>query len=575
MHGITATTTAAGALAVLISLAIAAAPATNPAAAPRPAQGGTTFSLADFDPPADGKTDAGPALERLFTEVARSGGGTVVIPRGRYHLAMARAVPLPSNVHVTATGAEFTLGDPPAGRPHTVAFAGENVRDFTWVGGTFRGRVFDPASPDTTWVPHANTRVLLITTTPGGITADITVREVRSSGVAGAVISVFGASVPGSESDVRTHARNVTVADCTLEDSGKFMWDYGFLWQILTWPEEHTPTERTLAAKYFPAGLIRRGVTMADGDDRVRFDNGRDALPVAKSDQPRDVLTFFGGKLPANVGRGRQYFVVDSAADHVRIADRPGGEPIRFRGSSGEGAALVHDMFRAFHALYAPVGSGPGKGGVDIVAADGVRVTGCVLSARGDTMHIQRSRNIVFNANRITGSRMGAFFLAEFCSNAVVTGNTVDGTNGSRVMSVEKSCRDVTITGNTFRNGGRGSWINQPVNFVLAGNVFVDNTTKCTPDPRRGRRTYRTGGFETYAELYFTLHRPDGAYDSVIVRDNVFDTGPDCGAGISFAQAGSRITVTGNIFKGPGATVVVDPSCRDVTVAGNTGLRGK
>jgi len=133
-------------------------------------------------------------------------------------------------------------------------------------------------------------------------------------------------------------------------------------------------------------------------------------------------------------------------------------------------------------SAYAPTGSGPGKGAFDIVGARDVRVTGCQLSAIGDTMHIQRCRNIVFANNHILGSRMGAFSLAEFCQNATITGNLVDGTNGSRVISVEKSCTDVTMTGNTFRNGGRGAWINQPVNFVMTGNVFVNNTTKNEPD---------------------------------------------------------------------------------------------
>lgn len=41
---------------------------------------------------------------------------------------------------------------------------------------------------------------------------------------------------------------------------------------------------------------------------------------------------------------------------------------------------------------------------------------------------------------------MGAFFLAEFCKTRGSAGNTVDGTNGSRVISVEKSCEDVVIS---------------------------------------------------------------------------------------------------------------------------------
>src|SRR6202034_2612743 len=168
---------------------------------------------------------------------------------------------------------------------------------------------------------------------------------------------------------------------------------------------------------------------------------------------------------------------------------------------------------------------GPGKGALDLVGCEKVIVRGCRLSALGDTMHIQKSRGVVFANNHITGSRMGAFFLAEFCQNATITGNTVDGTNGSRVISVEKSCEDVTITGNTFRNGGRGSWINQPKNFILSGIIFVNNTTKCEPDQRRGRRTFLTGGWETYSELYFTRYEPEGEYGPVIVRDNIFVLG--------------------------------------------------
>ena len=111
----------------------------------------------------------------------------------------------------------------------------------------------------------------------------------------------------------------------------------------------------------------------------------------------------------------------------------------------------------------APKGSGPGKGAFDIVGARDVRVTGCQLSALGDTMHIQRCQNIIFADNHILGSRMGAFFLAEFCENARITGNLVDGTNGSRIVSVEKSCRNVTMPGNTVRNGGRGASFRQCV----------------------------------------------------------------------------------------------------------------
>ena len=196
---------------------------------------------------------------------------------------------------------------------------------------------------------------------------------------------------------------------------------------------------------------------------------------------------------------------------------------------------------------------------MDLVGCEKVIVRGCRLSALGDTMHIQKSRGMVFSGNHITGSRMGAFFLAEFCKNATVTGNTVDGTNGSRVISVEKSCEDVTIIGNTFRNGGRGSWINQPRNFVLADNVFVNNTTKCERDPRADAAISVTGDYERYAELYFTTYEPGGHYGNVIVRGNIFTSGPNAEHAVTFAPGGDGLLVSGNVFRGPVRSIAPRP----------------
>jgi len=513
-------------------------------------------------------------LAALLTSAGEN-GGTATIPPGDYQLDGTQPLRLASRMTVLAYGARFhlpkTLGD----RARVVLFAGTNVSDFRWFGGHFTGQVFDPARAMNSWEPNANTRGILLTTTHGGRTENVTFRDVTSDGVAGAVITVLGAEKKGSEREVETFARNVTVENCTLERSGKFMWDYGYLWQITVWPEDYNDAERAMAAKYFRHDLVHGPVRMEAGDDRVFFDNAK-ALPVTKkregaeAERGHDAVCFFADALPRNIVRGRQYFVVESTPEFIRVAESLGGAAVKFDGSAGPQAKLISNLFQAHLALYAPAGSGPGKGALDLVGCEKVIVRGCRLSALGDTMHIQKSRGIVFTGNHITGSRMGAFFLAEFCQDAVVTGNTVDGSNGSRVVSVEKSCEDVVITGNTFRNGGRGSWINQPRNFVLADNVFVNNTTKCERDPRRGRRSFVTGDYERYAEVYFTTHEPGGRYGNVTIRGNIFTSGPHATHAITFAPGGDTLVVTDNIFRGPVTSIPAPKACENVIIRENT-----
>lgn len=514
--------------------------------------------------------------DRLAPLFAAGGAGAILtIPPGDYHLSGETPIPLSSITTVFAHGARFhfpeTLGD----GARAVLFAGVDLEHFSWHGGEFLGRVFDPSRRENSWEPNASTKGIELTTSAGGATRDILFRDVKSDGVAGAVIGVFGSAPRSSESAVEVYAERVVLENCTLLRSGKFMWDYGYLWQILTWPEDYETWEVERAKRYFRSDLLRP-VTIDDGDERVRFEAGGRAIPVSEADDPRQALSFFGTALPRNLRRGLQYFVVDSGADFIKIAEQPGGTPIRFEGASGEGAALAHHLSATYLSAYAPTGSAPGKGAFDIVGARDVRVTGCQLSALGDTMHIQRCENVVFANNHILGSRMGAFFLAEYCRNATITGNLVDGGNGSRVVSVEKSCTDVTIVGNTFRNGGRGAWINQPVNFILANNVFVNNTTKNEDDPRRGRIAYQTAQPVRFPELYFTIYEPDAAYGPVIVRDNVFVVGgsaPD--AAVTFAPNGRDLQMTGNSFSGKPVVIAVDPSCEAVAIRDNPGAELK
>ena len=494
-------------------------------------------------------------------------GGVVTIPAGDYHLDGTKPLPLASNMTVFAHGARFILPEALPDKARVVLFAGEDIAHFTWHGGEFVGHVFEPAQKENLWEPNANTKGVEITTTKEGGTHDILFREVKSNGIAGAVIGVHGLVGKTIESDVKAHAERVAVESCTLLRSGKFMWDYGYLWQIMTFPESYEPWEVERVRKYFRTDLMRE-VTFSG--DLVKFDNTNRPLVVSETDEPKQALTFMGANLPDSLVRGLQYFVVESTPEYIKIADQPKGAPIRFE--DDRSGSLAFNLSGTYLGAYAPTGGGPGKGAFDIVGAKDVRVTGCQLSAIGDTMHIQRSRNVIFANNHILGSRMGAFFLAEYCQNATITGNIVDGTNGSRVISVEKSCTDVTMTGNTFRNGGRGAWINQPVNFVMTGNVFVNNTTKNEPDMRRGRISYRTAKPGEFPELYFTIYEPTATYGPIIVRDNIFILGDSAPSeAVTFAPNGHDLQFSGNTFQSKAATIVVDPSCKNALIEHNQG----
>jgi hypothetical protein len=530
------------------------------------------FNLRDYAPVADGVTDDTPALQQCFAAAQQAGGGVVTIPPGEYAVAGQVPVPLSSHTTVLADGAQFHLPQALGDQARLVIFAGQDVVDFTWQGGFFAGHCFDHRNPPNTWEPNANTRIFVVTTAPGGLTEGLTFRGIGGRGVAGAVISVGGIPAADSEAEVRTFASDITVRDCRLQQCGKFMWDYGLLWQIIVWPEEYDAADVAMAHRYFSQDLIHRELCMAEGDDRVFFENGPDPLPLSDGGVGIGTVCFFGSSLPRNIVRGRRYHIVDTQPGFIRIADQPGGVPLTFADSAGATAGFIHNMQAAFYELFQPAGAGPGKGAVDLTCCRNTSLTGNVLSALGDTMHLQRCHNNVFANNQITGSRMGAFFLAEYCKNSTVIGNTVDGTNGSRVMSVEKSSEDVTIVGNTFRGGGRGSWINQPRNIIFEGNVFINNTTKCERDPWRGRKSFETGDYEQYSEMYFTVHETGGQYGPVILRGNIFDTGPECAHALWFAGNGHGLLVEGNVFEGASHTVHVEPGCTGVHLGANVGL---
>ena len=526
------------------------------------------FNLSAYNPRADGISDDTRAFVKMFTDVSNSKGGTVTIPAGEYYLEGNVPVPISSNTTVFAYGATFNFPTHLGDRALAVMFEGEDVSDFSWFGGTFKGFCFDPGVKNNTWEPNSNSRAIVIHTSENGKTGNLSFRDIQSSRVAGSVINVNG-YVKGITSDSVNFATNVSIENCTLIQSGKFMWDYGFLWQIIVFKEYGQDT-LAMAYKYFDTTLIHKNMRMVDGDSRIALDNTKSSSgPDTRISVGQDIC-FYNDKLPVNIVLGKRYYVVGATSKYIQVSDSIGGRPIQFRGAGGPNVHIINEVRKAFFQ-YAPIGQGPGKGCIDLVGCKNTTISGCRISALGDAMHVQRSHNNVFANNHIMGARMGAFFLAEYCKNSTITGNTVDGTNGSRTVSIERSNEDVTVTGNIFKNGGRGSWINQPRNIIMQGNLFINNTTKAEKNSATGRRDFKTGGWQSFPEIYFTTYQKGAKYGPVILRDNIFVTSPDAAAAVQFEKNGVDVHVDGNVFKGSTGVIMMDEEDTSITIGNNQG----
>ncbi|MDR3194665.1 MAG: right-handed parallel beta-helix repeat-containing protein [Tannerella sp.] len=528
------------------------------------------FHLSACHPHADGLTDDTPAFRQLLEQVGGAGGGVVTIPPGDYFLSGSEPLPVPSRTTVFAYGARFFLPQTLGDQARIVLFEGTDVTDFTWFGGFFKGYCFDPAAEENPWEPNVTTRIFVVQASERGVAGGLKFRDISADRVAGAVVNVIGYSPHGEDSDDHADIHFVTdvsVENCTFLNTGKFMWDYGYLWQLLVFAEEYAPAEVEMAQKYFFNELIRKNVRIEDGGNRVYFDN-----TVAEPLERNQTLCFYHDRLPDNIVRGKRYYVAESTAEYITVSEQPDGkQPVTFRGAGGDGVQLVSNLWHAFMDLYAPKGAGPGKGCIDLMRCRNTKITGCTISAQGDAMHVYCSQNNLIANNQILGARMGAFFLAEYSKNSTVTGNTVDGTNGSRVLSIERSNEDVTLVGNVFRNGGRGCWINQPKNLVIQGNVFVNNTTKGIKDPRKGRRDFKTGGWQSFPELYFSTYQPGATYGPVLLSGNLFETSTEAAAVIHFAEYGRGITVSGNTFSGATGLILTDEDSSETDLSGNRG----
>ena len=514
--------------------------------------------LSSFDAAGDGGTNDASALRACFMEAASGGGAFLVIEPGIYLVDTEESIPLCSHLSVRAYGATFLFPRELGTATYRRMFYGEDLTDVDWQGGHFAGYVYDPEREENLWGPSAYTGCIQIHTSETGAVKNIRVRDVTAENVAGAVVHVRG------RQDM--FAECVDIRDCNFSNCGKFMWDYGYLWQHAVFSDEYTPQAVANAFAYLPKAHISSELTLRDG--RIYAEHMPPVLPLE-----RDQITFFGDSVPAGTKRGKQYFVLNKGAENgLVLSETEGGEPLNLTEIS-PGTRLFRNMFYIFHDLFAPVGHFvQEKGSVDTAWCRHVTVSGCRTDASGDSMHILVCHNVVFSNNQITGSRMGAFYIGLHCKNVTVTGNTVYGTNGSRTMSVERSTEDITIVGNTFVGGGRGCWLNQPKNVIISDNIFIHNTQKCTPDIHVGRICQATGDYECYPELYFTTWQENAVYGPVIIRGNIIETSVGASAAVAFNPGGRDILMEGNVIRGTVREIHVASGCEMPVMANNLGM---
>lgn len=504
----------------------------------------------------DGVTDDLMNIKAMFAQVsAYSGPRKVIFEEGTYLLGLTNFITLPSNCTVDATAAKFVI---PAAMPTNAfnyprnrIFITGGISNFVWQGGSFEGSVFDKYSALGTnqgYRPEMEVPLFLFNTTSVTNTpSNVSITGLRMKNWPGNALRFYGSpGVFGLEGFVTTaYASNLVVSDCVFDNVGGFQFDYGWQWQVLTFDTNYSASTIQIADAYMPAASKIGAVTMASGTSLVAFDNDPTLVPIAPSDARDHVVTFYGTTLPSNITRGLQYFVVGSSASGIQVSATFGGPAITFA-SSSSGAKMLFNMTKAWYeALGEP---GVFSGTVAVYDAQNVRYTDNYQRSPGDGHQFWRTTRGVMSGNTINSAAMGALFLADQCSDWSVTGNTVDGSFGSRTISCEFGSTNIVFSGNTFRGGGRGVWINRPMRLVMSNNTFDRMNLKTTPDWFNGRITFITGTWEQFASIYVTS-RDGTPFGSISFTGNIMNSELAATAFSLFAT-GTNLVFANNTFTG-------------------------
>lgn len=456
----------------------------------------------------DGVTDCQSSVRAFFATLDSTTIKTVIFPPGYYYFSCGSGseIALPSNLTVIANGATFLF--PTTLDAERTLFMQTDVENVTWIGGKFVGYVFDPLKSGgyalNTWTPRAGVQAFWFKSTGGNGCANIALRNVDAKNTGLAVLRVSGVSTgSGSASTTSTYADGIVIDGGRWENCGRFYWDYGYLWQLLSFEAAGSYSSDLVAmanAHIEPATKIG-AVTMTSGTDLVAFDNSANLVPAAVSNANTYWVTFYGTTLPSNITRGLRYYVVDSSSAGIKVSATYGGAAITFA-SSGSGAKMLYNMYSAFYEAYVPVGADNTNypaGTFVFQDCKNITVRGLVASSAGDLTYIRRCVGGNFNMTG-TGARMGSIFFIQ--STDLTWSGYYDGGNGSRIITSEGNSARVVFENIVLRGGGRGCLFDSPREHSFIGAQFYRNNTKNYNDYALGRIDPQTSTWQTFPLFY-------------------------------------------------------------------------
>lgn len=271
-------------------------------------------------------------------------------------------IEIPSHCTVHAYGSSFLFPTHlPVPKPTEYTqqhiFEDSGVTNFTWRGGTFIGSAFDPfhtgGYKQNEWLPQQGVilfRVLSRTNNPSEHLALMDLSVIRNGA---AIIYATGESqglFNGSNDSVDTTDRfvdGIQILNCRSDQCGSFWWDYGWLWQISTWPTNHPSDLVAMADFFLPNSYKFTNLSTTIGSPAITVAENAPIprMPIDASDNY--TVSFYGTNLPNEIVRGKRYYLRDVNRTNFSVSKSYLGPAIVF-GSS----VTNFSMFDGIQAVY-------------------------------------------------------------------------------------------------------------------------------------------------------------------------------------------------------------------------------